>query len=67
MKKKENRKKFNNKKSTTYKPINKTFSIKYVDDAEVQGLLGTERITVGDFKIDNQPFGQVTYLSCKFE
>jgi len=49
--------------STTYQPMNKSFSYSYVDSFGVIGYYSQDTVSFGSFKIENQTFGQVTKMS----
>jgi hypothetical protein len=48
--------------STTYQPMNKSFSYSYVDSFGVIGYYSQDTVSFGSFKIENQTFGQVTEM-----
>lgn len=59
--------KFDATKSTTFKPINRTFEITYGDKSKSSGTVGTDVVRFGDLTIENQVVELATEESKDFQ
>jgi len=61
-----NRQKFDNDKTSSYKNRNVHFTVKY-GTGETGGDTGTEKVTLGDLEVDDQVFGSAADVDVKLE